>query len=306
MKYNSDFKKYFFILFIFLSGTFTTYGQGCSDAGVCTMNSFKPNENDSSNFKNSFKLGVSYGSADHSISVISSYLEYNRKFSEYLSTDLKLISNSQSGNGISTFGISDAFINFNFSLSEKLKLTIGSKIPLNNADNGNNLLPLPMDFQTSLGTLDLILGLGYKLDKLQFVFAYQQPLSQNNNNFYSEFYPLDSPFRQYQSTNKFERSGDALVRISYPLQIGEKLKLTPSILPIYHLSNDKYVNLIGQKEEIVGSQGLTLNVNLFFDYSISNRDAFQLSFGAPLVVRDSRPDGLTRHFVVGIEYRFQF
>ncbi len=50
--------------------------QGCSDAGVCTINSFKPQEIiDSSQIISQIKIGASYGQADHDISVLGNYLE---------------------------------------------------------------------------------------------------------------------------------------------------------------------------------------------------------------------------------------
>jgi hypothetical protein len=48
--------------------------QGCSDAGFCTINTFKPSigETQSSPFKNQCRIGVSGGSADHDITVFGS------------------------------------------------------------------------------------------------------------------------------------------------------------------------------------------------------------------------------------------
>ncbi len=57
---------------------------------------------------------------------------------------------------------------------------------------------------------------------------------------------------------------------------------------------------------IDGSQGLTLNGNAFFDYEINKKNALQLNVGAPFVVRDARPDGLTRGLVINFEYRIKF
>ncbi len=287
-----------------------TFAQGCSDAGVCTINSFKPNTKDSADNKevvnNQFKIGAFLGNADNSIFVYGSYLEYNRQLGKNFGFDAKLTSLAQNGNGISAFGLSDIFLNANYKASEKLKFTIGSKIPLSNANNTNNNLPLPMDYQASLGTFDLIFGIGYEIKKMQFVVAIQQPLTQNDNRFITTNYPADSKLREFQSTNKYQRSGDVLLRISYPININSKLKLTPSLLPIYHLTNDKYTNEFNITKEIIGSQGLTLNVNVYMDYEINRKNIIQLNVGVPTIVRDIRPDGLTRSFVANIEYKIKF
>ena len=127
-----------------------------------------------------------------------------------------------------------------------------------------------------------------------------------DNGFLSEDYPQDSKLRKFQSTNKFKRSGDVMLRVSRQVELNDKLIFTPSILPIYHISNDKYTSPIGLESEIEGSNGLTLNGNIYFDYNLSSTNAVQLNFGAPLVVRDIRPDGLTRSFIVNFEYSVKF
>lgn len=290
------------LLFSFAS---QSRGQGCSDAGFCTLNSFKPDAGTPA-AANQIKIGGSFGGADNAISVVGGYLEYNRQFGDKFGLDAKLTALGQSGNDISAFGLSDLYLNANLSPRAGLHFTLGAKIPLADGNAANDNLPLPMDYQASLGTFDLIVGAGYDLGKLQLVVALQQPLTQNKNAFFAEDYPAGSPLRDIQTTNKFQRSGDVLLRVSYPFQLGQKLTLTPSLLPIYHLANDKFTDKQGNEIEIDGSQGLTFNGNLYFDYAISACSALQLNAGLPFVVRDARPDGLTRSFVANLEYRFKF
>jgi len=151
------------------------HAQGCSDAGICTLNSFNPHASDSlsGTFRNQFKIGLSYGLGDRGISVLANYLEYNRKVSERISADVKLTSISQRGNGISSLGLSDLFLNSNLAISKRLSFTAGAKIPLNDANREENGLALPMDYQTSLGTPDLILGVSYQLNKVHIALALQ-------------------------------------------------------------------------------------------------------------------------------------
>ena len=282
-------------------------GQGCSDAGFCTINTFKPEKNDSiSENRNQLKVGLSYGRADHGIFVFGTHLEYNRKLSSRFGIDFKITTLLQNGNGIQTFGPGDIFVNGNYKISQKLGVTLGVKIPLTDANKTLDQLPLPMDYQSSLGTFDLILGLGFNPGNWYIVAAWQQPLTQNDNRFLSSDYPESSPLSSFQSTNNYIRSGDILLRVSYAFNIGEKFKITPGLLPIYHLSNDKFTDIDGIKKEIKGSQGLTLNATVYFDYYINEQNSFQLNFGAPLIVRESRPDGLTRHYIFTVEYRFMF
>ena len=104
----------FIIGFLFLV-TEENYAQGCSDAGVCTIDSFKPHDhliNDEG--KNTFKVGLNYGAADYDIAVFGTYLDYRRKVSDRLTLDAKLTTLSQSGNDISNFGLSDIYLNGNY------------------------------------------------------------------------------------------------------------------------------------------------------------------------------------------------
>ncbi len=281
--------------------------QGCSDAGFCTVGGMKPHSADSVyEGSNALKIGAGYGKADFSISTFGNYIEYSRSFTQNFSADLRMTSIVQSGNGISEFGLSDVYLTTNLGLGKNLSLTTGVKIPLSKGDRVLDSLPLPMDYQSSLGTFDIIVGLGYVINRLQLAAALQQPLTQNENTFLAENYPADSPLRAFYSTNDFKRSGDVLLRVSYPIPMSDGLQMTPSLLPIYHMQNDKYTDANGVEKEITGSQGLTLNFNLYFDLALDSNQALQMNVGVPFIVRDARPDGLTRSFVANLEYAVRF
>ncbi len=300
-------KKYLITL-LFISTAYYLHGQGCSDAGFCTVNSFQPAGTDGpAEYNNQLKIGASYGLADYDIAVGGFYLEYNRQITQAIGLDAKITTLSQTGNDVSVFDISDLYLNVNYNFSEKLRLTLGVKVPQTNGNTReDDGLPLPMDYQSSLGTLDLIAGLGYAIGNFHIVGAAQIPLTQNENEFVADDYPENSKLYEFQTTFKFVRSPDVLLRVSYPIQLGNRFKLTPSLLPIYHLGNDKYTDTQGTQQEIEGSEGLTLNGNLYVDFKITEKQGLQLSLGSPFVVRETRPDGLTRAIVAGLEYRMSF
>jgi hypothetical protein len=291
--------------------------QGCSDAGFCTLSQFMPHtaqsdstiQNNAQNTtvitqQNQFKIGLAYGQADKQISTIATYIAYNKQWDK-LSIELKLSAIAQNGNDIKTFGISDLFVNASYPIYKQLNVSIGTKIPFSKADKQQNGLFLPMDYQASLGTFDLIAGISYTIKKWQFALALQQPLTQNNNQFNPTLYPNSSALSTFENTQQFYRSGDMLLRIAYPFQL-KQWTITPSILPIYHLKNDQYTNIAGNKMDIEGSKGITLNTNLYITYNINAKNALQLSIAAPAIVRKNRPDGLTRSLVANIEYRIFF
>ena len=299
--------KRFFILIPILFLIEFINGQGCSDAGFCSIHSFKPGGVKEEKTKlNSIKAGVFYGQASHSINATGNYLEYNRTTKNKLDLGLKLTSMYQSGNNISAAGIGDLFLSTAYPVSEKTQMTLGFKISLSDGNKKKNGLPLPMDYQASLGTFDLIFGIGYVVKKIQLVAAIQQPLSQNKNTFFAEDYPMSSVLRTFPSTNNFKRSGDILLRASYPIEAGKKVIITPGILPIYHLANDKYTDKMGMEKEITGSQGLTFNTNIFLDFLINENNILQLNAGGPIIDRDVKPEGLGRRFVITLEYKIRF
>lgn len=300
-----DFKAFGVSLFLLLAAT-DIAGQGCSDAGFCSAADFKHQIPDSSSFANQVRIGVSNGIADHFISIFSPYIEYKRQVSEKMAINSKIIALSQSGNEISSFGLSDVFFTANYKISESIKITAGLKIPLSDGNAKYNDLPLPMDYQYSLGTFDLILGAGFNVNKFEFVVALQQPFTQNKNEFIQEIYPEQSVFSNFHSTRNYKRSGDVLFRASYSFKLIDKFSITPGLLPVYHLQNDKFTGTDGIAKEISGSQGLTLNGILYFDYSVDKKNNFQLGFGSPFISRDVRPDGLTRKYVATLEYGFKF
>ena len=279
----------------------TIKAQGCSDAGFCTMDNLQVHQSDSLLQKNAIKFGVNLGQADNDVSVFGSYIEYHRMISKVVDIDVKLNFLSQSSENFSSSALSDVYLVSNYKLNDKTKATVGLKIPLTNGNLKENGQVLPMDFQPSLGTLDLIVGASRRVNDFSFVLAYQQPLTQNDNQYFA---PI--PTYGFVTTNNFKRAADVMFRATYLYKLNDKLTISPSLLPIYHLANDKFTDFFNVESEIKGSNGLTLNGNLYFNYKLNNTSALELSLGSPFVVRDTRPDGLTRSFVANLEYKILF
>ncbi len=299
--------------YCFLIGTFgfliagfhpEAAAQGCSDAGFCTMEAFKPGA--AGTQRSHLKTGISAGSADLGVTVTGAFIEYGRKLNDKLSLEAKLTALRQQGNGIAATGLSDIFLSSSYALSKPVQVSLGVKLPLSGGNRFQNGLPLPMDYQASLGTVDLITGISGRLGKWQLAAAWQQPLKQNSNAFLPELYPAGSTLRKFTGTRLFKRSGDVLLRATYALQISKAFSITPGLLPILHLGDDRFTGTNGTEQVIKGSGGLTLNGNLFLDYRVSDSNSLQLTAGAPFIVRDTRPDGLTRSFIAGLEYQIRF
>lgn len=279
--------------------------QGCSDAGFCTIDSLKlqSEQMGEPQYANKFKFGFSHGKADNEIAVYGSYLEYTRHVHKSLNLSARLAFLAQDGFLASSAALSDLYLSTSYLPDSNIILTTGVKLPLDDGNRMKNSLSLPMDFQPSLGTVDLIFGFGYGIENLDLTIALQQPVTQNDNGFLPDDYPANSGFEVFSPTNEYKRKGDILLRASYSIPLGNRWKLTPSILPIFHLGEDEYTNASGEKIQIEGSRGLTLNANAFLEYSISSTNKIEFGFGGPIKTRKTRPDGLTRDFVLSLEYK---
>lgn len=277
--------------------------QGCSDAGFCTMNGLRANHQkaDSNTYRSWLKFGTSFGLADYSISALGNYLEYSYKSNNKLSASIRIISLGHIGNGIKVWDLGDILLSSSYQINHDFSVSLGIKTPLTKGNKIYKNMPLPMDYQASLGTYDIILGLAYQYKKFSINAGLQYPLVQNDNTFLQSEVASIS---HIPPTNRFMRAPDVLLRLSYPFNLSSKFSLTPSILPIYHLYNDQYLDRNNLKHKIQGSQGLTLNLNLYLNYNINPKHKIQLSIGAPVIVRKVRPDGLTRHFIANLEYSF--
>ncbi|GJM63968.1 hypothetical protein [Persicobacter diffluens] len=280
--------------------------QGCSDAGICTLAHLEAEQEAP---KNMIGIGVAYGAADHEVSVITPYFEYIRRLNRDFSINLKLTAQSASSEVESTFGLGDLFLNVDYNFPQEATirhgLTGGIKIPLGSTDlQGADNEALPMVFQPTLGTLDLLLGYHFGYKGFNGSILYQQPLSGENEN---DFDPADSNLEdpdQYPPSRKLERQGDILIRLSYGLPFGQKKwLLEPSLLPIFHLGEDKYTPRVGSATSIKGSDGLTLNGNIKLQFQPNTNHQIYFTAGSPFINRDVIPDGLLRSFVAILGYR---
>ena len=278
----------------------SSYSQGCSDAGFCTSENMKYGTTVDS-LKHTLKFGVNQGSADFDISVFGMYLEYKYQVSRKVNLGTRVNYTSQSNDAISSSAISDGYIIADYLFNQTVSASIGLKIPFTDGNVKENGFALPVDLQPSLGTYDLVLGLSKKYNNLFFSLGYQQPLNKNKNSF---FKPLNT--NEFFTTNQFKRAPDLLLRVGYNYEINNKWKLSPSLLPIYHLANDTFEDVTNQEVQINGSKGLTLNASLLVQYAFNEKNAFEVNFAAPFIVRDARPEGLTRSYVVNVEYKFRF
>ena len=178
------------------------------------------------------------------------------------------------------------------------------KFPFTRSNLKINGYSLPLDYQASFGIFDLIVGGNLNYKKWDFNAGLQLPVFTINANSYFKEY---SGTNEFPSTNLFKRKADALFRTTYTCMTdSHKFTFKPNILFLYHLGEDSYENIFGNREMINVSDGLTINGNLISVYHLNKKNSIELSLATPFVLREIRPDGLTRSFTAGVIYKVAF
>lgn len=297
-------------MFLFFLVQYSLLSQGCSDAGFCTMGGLKTYHNEDERFSTTVSLGTFLGFADYGILVSGGVVDVQHSFSDKFTAGVKVTSLLQSGKQTTQYGLSDVFVNGIWNVDPTFSVIGGVKIPLNSSDRTINGKNLPMDYQSSLGTVDAIIGIAFSINDFQFQVGYQHPLTQNENRFepfVESGTSLD--FSEFQNTFLYQRSADALFRVSYSVLQNQDWSMMVGVLPIYHLDNDTYLgtDTLGMRNNVIfGSGGFTVNTNLFLRYNLSSRSALELTLATPIKTRAARPDGLTRGFISSLDYKFSF
>ncbi|HOY42438.1 MAG TPA: hypothetical protein PLX60_11265 [Chitinophagales bacterium] len=316
------------LLLAMVSSFAYAYAQGCSDAGFCTLGSLKSNfdfdNKDSSiieekELKNTIGVGFSYGLGEDFNNNFNPFLVYNRKLSKHVDLNAKLTSAFIQGKIANVNYLSDIYIATNTTitikdkkpkLKQRLNVIGGIKIPFSIANFKKNGIALPLAYQPSLGTFDIIAGVNYIVRGFEINGAFQIPVAQiNKNSYFKEYstFSFNDGKSTFASTNLFKRKPDFLFRFAYIFHTKNyKWLFKPNLLNIVHLGKDTYVDIYGKKQKIDGSEGYTLNAALNITYLINKHHNLELSAGTPLVVRKVRPDGLTRKVAIALEYHFNF
>lgn len=299
-------KNTLIILFALVCVNQFANAQGCSDAGFCSAGSMKSGGDQG---QSDFTLSLPFALGEQLASIFIIQPELNYKIGEKQKIQIKLAYQIVSGDLGHTNGLGDPIVTYSRIIKEKngwiTIANLGARFAVNDANKkSESNRPLPMPYQTSLGTYDIIAGLALKNDHWNFAFGYQQPLIQNNNNgFYHDSAVSNDELNYFESRN-LVRKGDIMLRAERTEE-WEKLKITAGFLPIYHLGRDEVTTSMG-KMKIPNSEGLTLNINFNMSYKLKENTYIGLVGASPLLVRQNRPDGLTRAFVASPYFIYKF
>jgi hypothetical protein len=189
-----------FVYSIQIKAQFLSGDAGISSTGTLIGRPRPVTEN-----RDYFKLISSFSSDNEKTKVFTQQLEFNhiffRPIGRYLFTH-KLQAkishlNFINGNSIENVGVGDVFLSYSLDMFNDLPgaggvgFVGGIKLATNNADNG-----LPMIFQTSLGSHDLLLGAFMTGYKWSYTIGYQQPMVHiNKNNYYENSFASNNYMR---------------------------------------------------------------------------------------------------------------
>lgn len=301
-------------------------GQGCSDAGFCTMGAMKPDQayNKSVNLKlRSIELSYYQGESTLTPIITVVNIDAGLSITNNLSAQIKLpyfwvdgTLDNTSGFGDISLSLTQRLIdtdNFDFSA------TIGAKIPTNNSDikssgRKNPLsegLVLPMYYQTSLGSYDIVAGASLISSKWLIATGIQMALTANNNTWWAKewlppVYPSEPYVRSYDDANLLKRGTDIMLRVERNFRFS-KYSFNIGLLPIFRISKDQTVSrATGEYRKLDGTTGMALTALGGFAYNFNINNAVKFSYGQKLTDRDVNPDGLTRHSVMILAYLFRF
>ncbi|MBU2916171.1 hypothetical protein [Reichenbachiella agariperforans] len=305
-------------------------GQGCSDAGFCTMGAMKPDQYYSEKVDvklRSVEINAYRGTTTLSPVVYVLTADMTFSITNKLFVQAKVPYQTVTGNLGDTGGLGDISLSLTRNLLETkkgvLSATVGTKIPSNHSDiekQNNEFLSegqdLPMYYQTSLGSYDFIAGGAWINEKWLFATGIQIALTQNQNDFrWGQWlgYPNGQPHAEpdpyifeYPLANNLKRGTDVMLRVERNFRF-TNFNFNVGLLPIYRITKDEVYDFdIDQRVKLDGTTGLALTALLGAGYSFNVNSGVKFLYGKKITDRKVNPDGLTRNYVTSLSYVYRF
>jgi len=300
------------------------FSQGCSDAGFCTMGAMKPDQ--PFNKKVPMKLRsmeVSFYRGSTTLSPVVYVATLDMSFS-IIDTktffQVKLPYQAVTGSFGDTGGLGDISLCLtrNVFASEKfdVSVSLGSKIRSNTAnlkDDVNNL-PLPMYYQTSLGTYDAIAGISLVNRKWLFATGVQHAFNRNENEFrWSDWDPVYKNgegvdyVHKYDPAYKLKRGTDVMLRVERNFRFSQ-FNFSAGLLPIFRITKDEIESPATSEVRVKldGTTGMALSGIVTAGYNFNVKSGVRLLLGHKITQREVNPDGLTREMVSTLSYTYRF
>ncbi len=314
------------LLLLFTSLLPQAWAQGCSDAGFCTMGAMRPDQAYSRkiNFKlRSIELSQYKGNTTLTPIVYVTNLDVTLGISQRLGVQVKLPYQWTTGNFGQAAGMGDISLSVTRLIKRfthfELNATVGMKIPSNKADlrsKGRKRplsegLVLPMYYQVSLGSWDVVAGASLINEKWLFAIGYQDALTANNNTFEQDewlppVYPSEGYVRSYDEATKLKRGTDIMLRVERNFRFA-RYNVFVGLLPIFRINKDRILDKdTNEYIKLEGTTGMALSALFGAGYNFNINNSLKFTFGQKITQREVNPDGLTRTNVMIIAYLFRF
>jgi hypothetical protein len=262
--------KQFAIAGLWICSCAAVFGQGCSDAGFCTMGAMKPDQpfNKKIEFRlRTMELSFYRGTTPLTPVIYVATADLNFSLSRKTTFQVKLPYQSVTGTLGETNGMGDISICFTRTLvsNEKfdVNLSVGGKLPTNESNKDEGGYPLPMYYQTSLGTYDFITGISLITKNWLFATGVQHPFNNNGNEFLWKRWEGSGQdpayIEKYAPANKLKRGTDVMLRVERNFRFS-RFNFSLGLLPIFRVVNDEFENAAGDIVKPVGAKGMALSL----------------------------------------------
>jgi hypothetical protein len=290
--------------------------QGCSDAGFCTMGAMKPDQpfNKKVELKlRAMEISFYRGTTALTPIIYVATADLNFSLNRKNTFQVKLPYQAITGRLANTSGLGDVSLSFTRNLISQerfdINVSVGTKLPSNSSDKSVDGFPLPMYYQTSLGTYDFISGISMITKNWLFATGIQVPLNKNNNQFLWESWRGSNEsqvyIEKYNIANQLKRGTDVMLRVERNFRFSQ-FNFSAGLLPIYRVTRDVVENADGVRAKVEKGKGLAMSAIVTAGYSLDVRNGIRLLVGHKLVQREINPDGLTRELVTTISYTYRF
>ena len=284
---------------ILLTGSTLVHGQACSDAGLCTVSA--PSDTLAEQIEIRLLLSTPAGLGEQFVRILNPAAEVEMRLRNWL-VSVKMPWQHTSLSGLSASGWGDFSMRLVRSIDWKehrMQASLGLKLPTGKTNIQSEGIKLPMAFQSGLGSTDLIAGLSMHLESgWDLATAVQLPVKQDNRNAYlGERIASNGEDYQFFISRRVQRAADVMLRVEHRFS-GKKVSYRAGLITLYHLGNDTYLDTDGNRKQLKGSEGLTLNLSGALHLPLSNGIALDLAMGFPVLARAERPEGLTRNGMI--------
>ena len=294
--------------------------QGCSDAGFCTMGALKPSQkfNKAMNLRlRSVEIGQYLGITKFDDDIFVTNLDFNIGVGKKNTFQLKVPYMYISAPLASTQGLSDITLSFSrnlyFSEKNQINVTVGTKIPIGGVNKTNDAgIVLPMYYQTSLGTYDLVIGASWLTRGWLVGVGVQHAFNEIDSKFKWGLWANSEDkanANRYPVSQALKRGTDGMVRLERSFRFA-RFGFQVGGLAIYRFNKDEILDPKTNVRILADeTDGFAFTITGGANYNFNAQSTLKAGFGKKSFDGVSRPkntDGLTREYVFTLGYEFRF